>query len=139
MHFPLRITIVLVLTVGVIGVIGVIGANAQTQTSDKNFWRLTSWNAFATATDGYTTVSLRSPTHCQVEGEAPELYGKYPRPLRVSAVMGGMFLASTFLSYEVKRYHPRAHLWKLPLWSAPMGYNSAIHARGAIHNWSFCP
>jgi hypothetical protein len=130
MQFSLRIVITLTLSF--------MPAIATAQTADKNFWKLAAWNALATATDGYTTISFRSPTNCQVEGGAPELYGKYPEPPRTGAVMGGMFVASTLFSYELKKHYPHAHIWKIPLWVIPMGYNSAIHARGTAHNWRVC-
>lgn len=100
------------------------------QVADKKFLFVVGGNAVATGLDAYTTQT------CSYESWNPTLYGQKPRALRVGIVMGGLFVASTVVSYELKKHH--AHLWRIPLWALPSAYEANGHFQGAIHNLRIC-
>lgn len=128
MHLPLRLSFAVIVLVSL--------AHGQT-VADKKFWVLTGASALTISADAYSSVTRIGPhSNCKVEAASPELFGTHPRPWREGLVSGGLFLAGTALSYELKKH--RAHLWKIPLWSTPQVYNIANHTYGAVNNWANC-
>ena len=104
---------------------------------DRNFWLVTSANGIATLGDIITTSKLVGHTaSCPYEVWSDSLYGRQPNTARTSLVMGGLYAASVFSSYELKKHH--AKLWKVPLWIAPQAYLAGGHAVGTIHNLQTC-
>lgn len=120
-----------------VAVLLLIASGCLAQTADKQFWTVTAFSAAATGADAFTTVTRVGHTEtCPFEVWGATLYGAKPRAMRTSLVMGGLFVASTALSYTLKRHHVGIH--KFPLWAAPEGYLAYGHTLGAIHNVQRC-
>lgn len=102
--------------------------------ADRNFWLVTSANAAASAADGFTTIAFAR--NCPYESGNPVLWGRRPTTARESVVMAGLFAASTLASYELKKYN--AHIWKLKLWTIPVGHEIVSHSYGTVHNVIYC-
>ena len=147
MHIPLKLSLTLIVLIGLISIVGNGEALGQAKAREKEVGKaekvgdaqlkwIVGWNAVATSLDAYSTVSTLGKGPCIREVGNPELYGKYPRPLRVGAVIGAEFIMATFLSYELKRH--RIKLGKLPLWPIPSSYTAYGHTEGTIHNFSYC-
>jgi len=112
--------------------------DAPTPIATKAFWTVIATNAVFTSLDAYTTVAIVGHTvACPYEVGNPELYGHKPTATRTGLVMGALFAASTFTTYELKRRH-RAHIWRIPLWELPSGYEAYGHALGGVHNLTHC-
>ena len=111
--------------------------DAPSKVIDRNFWLLTSWSAASTFADGATTVlQVGHSQACFVERGSPWLYGRKPQFERTSVAMSGLFVASVFASYELKKHH--AHIWRIPLWSAPQSFLALEHTVGGVHNLRTC-
>jgi hypothetical protein len=112
-----------------------VAAFSTAQTADRKFWIVTGLSASATSADALTTIlQVGHSRNCPYEIDSAALYGRQPKALRTSLVMGGLFLASAALSYGLKR----RRISRLPLWAAPEGYLAYGHTLGAIHNLRVC-
>jgi hypothetical protein len=110
----------------------------QAQTTDVKFWAVIGLDAVANIGDGYTTVALISSRkrNCSVEVGSPELYGRHPKALRVSAAQASIFAVNTFIAYKAKRHNVR--LGRIPLWPVLPGYDAYVHSRAAGGNIMTC-
>ena len=105
---------------------------------DRNFLLVSGAHAAAMVGDLVTTSLYVGHNYhaCSLEIGNPALYGRQPRPVRTSLVMGGLYAATVFSSYELKKH--RARIWKVPLWPAPQAYIAYGNAYGTLHNLQKC-
>jgi len=106
----------------------------QAQTVDKKFIALTAYNGAATLADAASTAALLHDSCHEITN--PGLYGTFPSSGRTFAIMGGMEASATLVSYVLKR--KRVHIWKLPLWPAPLAFDAYWHTIGATNNIRRC-
>jgi hypothetical protein len=96
------------------------------------YWTVFGAAAAGASLDAYTTARyVGHEGHCDHEEMSPWLYGTKAHDARVIAIIAAEVVGSATLSYLLKK---KGKKW----WSAPLLYTTAIHARGAVNNFSRC-
>ncbi len=112
-------------------------AKAEAPVIDKKFLSLAIISTGSTFADSYTTLFARQnwlagkQGVCNIEVEAPYLYGTHPTVVRTYAVATVKSAGSALAAYYLRRRHSR-------LWSLPLVANAIMSLQGVGQNMANC-